>query len=544
MEWTCMATAEQTFPVARPRYTGILEWVTTTDHKKIGVLYLFTTFFFFLSGGLLALAMRTQLATPDGTLLTAQQYNAAFTMHGTTMVFLFVVPVWTGFANYILPLQLGARDMAFPRLNALSYWLLLAGGIILYSSFLVGPPMTGWTIYVPLSTGPFSPGHGVDLLILGLTVLGFSSIFGALNMIVTIFSLRAPGMTFHRITLFAWSVLVTSFLLVLAMPFLTVAGVLLLFDRLAGTDFFSVAEGADPLLWQYLFWFFGHPEVYIMILPGFGVISEVLPVFSRKPIFGYKMIAYASVAIGFLSFGVFVHHMFVAGIDPALQVLFMASTMLIAVPTGVKVFSWVGTLWGGSLRFKTPMLFALGFLAVFTIGGISGVFLASVPVDIQLSDTYYVVAHIHYVLVGGALFSFFAAAYYWIPKISGRLMNEKLGTLQFLIFFLGFNLAFYPMHQLGIEGMPRRTYHYVQSPEWGLLNLIATIGVYLIALSITIFIFNFLSSIVMKGGKIADDDPWEGDTLEWATSSPPPAYNFVRIPIVHSARPLKEDVPH
>ncbi len=539
-----MATAEQTFPIARPRYTGILEWITTTDHKKIGVLYLFTTFFFFLSGGLLALAMRTQLATPDGHILTAQQYNAAFTMHGTTMVFLFVVPVWTGFANYIIPLQLGARDMAFPRLNALSYWLLLSGGMLLYSSFLVGPPAAGWTSYVPLSTKPFSPQLGQDLWIIGLTVLGFSSIFGALNMIVTIFSLRAPGMTFHRITLFAWSVLVTSFLLVLAMPFLTVAGVLLLFDRLAGTNFFSVGEGADPLLWQYLFWFFGHPEVYIMILPGFGVISEVLPVFSRKPIFGYKMIAYASVAIGFLSFGVFVHHMFVAGIDPVLQVFFMSSTMLIAVPTGVKVFSWVGTLWGGSLRFKTSMLFALGFLAVFTIGGISGVFLASVPVDIQLSDTYYVVAHIHYVLVGGALFSFFAAAYYWIPKMSGRLMSEKLGTIQFLIFFLGFNLAFYPMHQLGIEGMPRRTYHYVQSPEWGLLNLIATIGVYLIALSITIFIFNFLSSIVMKGGKVADDDPWEGDTLEWATSSPPPPYNFARIPVVHSARPLKEDVPH
>ena len=539
-----MATAEQTFPIARPRYTGILEWITTTDHKKIGVLYLFTTFFFFLSGGLLALAMRTQLATPDGHILTAQQYNAAFTMHGTTMVFLFVVPVWTGFANYIIPLQLGARDMAFPRLNALSYWLLASGGVLLYSSFLVGPPAAGWTSYVPLSTKPFSPQLGQDLWIIGLTVLGFSSIFGALNMIVTIFSLRAPGMTFHRITLFAWSVLVTSFLLVLAMPFLTVAGVLLLFDRLAGTNFFSVGEGADPLLWQYLFWFFGHPEVYIMILPGFGVISEVLPVFSRKPIFGYKMIAYASVAIGFLSFGVFVHHMFVAGVDPVLQIFFMSSTMLIAVPTGVKVFSWLGTLWGGSLRFKTSMLFALGFLAVFTIGGISGVFLASVPVDIQLSDTYYVVAHIHYVLVGGALFSFFAAAYYWIPKISGRLMNEKLGVIQFLIFFLGFNLAFYPMHQLGIEGMPRRTYHYVQSPEWGLLNLIATIGVYLIALSVTIFIFNFLSSIVMKGGKIADDDPWEGDTLEWATSSPPPPYNFARIPVVHSARPLKEDVPH
>src|SRR6266540_37308 len=511
MEWMAMATAEQTFPVARPRYTGILEWVTTTDHKKIGVLYLFTTFFFFLSGGLLALAMRTQLAIPDGTVLTAQQYNAAFTMHGTTMVFLFVVPVWTGFANFIIPLQLGARDMAFPRLNALSYWLLVSGGMLLYSSFLVGPPAAGWTSYVPLSTKPFSPQLGQDLWIIGLTVLGFSSIFGALNMIVTIFSLRAPGMTFHRI---------------------------------AGTNFFSVGEGADPLLWQYLFWFFGHPEVYIMILPGFGVVSEVLPVFSRKPIFGYKMIAYSSVAIGFLSFGVFVHHMFVAGIDPALQIFFMSSTMLIAVPTGVKVFSWLGTLWGGSLRFKTAMLFALGFLAVFTIGGISGVFLGSVPVDVQLSDTYYVVAHIHYVLVGGALFTFFAAAFYWMPKMSGRMLSETVGMIQFLIFFVGFNLAFYPMHQLGIEGMPRRTYHYVQSPEWGTLNFISTIGVYLIAISVLFFIFNFVTSVLLKGGKVADDDPWEGDTLEWATSSPPPPYNFARIPLVHSARPLKEDIPH
>src|SRR5437899_4932719 len=544
MQWTVMATAEQTFPIARPRYTGILEWITTTDHKKIGVLYLTTTFFFFLTGGLLALAMRTQLATPDTGLLTAQEYGQAFTTHGTTMGFLFVVPVWTGFANFIIPLQLGARDMAFPRLNALSYWLLLAGGIVLYSSFIVGAPAIGWTGYVPLSTREYSPGYGVDLWVLGLTVLGFSSIFGALNMIVTIISLRAPGMTFYRITLFTWSVLVTSFLLVLAMPFLTVAGILLLFDRMAGTNFFAVGQGADPLLWQYLFWFFGHPEVYIMILPGFGVISEVLPVFSRKPIFGYKMIAYASVAIGFLSFGVFVHHMFVAGIDPVLQVFFMSSTMLIAVPTGVKVFSWVGTLWGGSLRFKTSMLFALGFLAVFTIGGISGVFLASVPVDIQLSDTYYVVAHIHYVLVGGALFSFFAAAYYWIPKMSGRLMSEKLGRIHFFLFFIGVNMAFFPMHQLGLEGMPRRTFHYPQSPEWASLNLVSTIGAYIIGISVTIFIYNFISSIVMKGGKVADDDPWEGDTLEWATSSPPPPYNFARIPVVHSARPLKEDVPH
>jgi cytochrome c oxidase subunit 1 len=454
------------------------------------------------------------------------------------------VPVWTGFANYIIPLMIGARDMAFPRLNALSYWLLVAGAIVLYSSFIFGLPAAGWTSYVPLATKQFSPGHGVDLWILGLTILGFSSIFGALNMIVTIFALRCPGLTFHRLPLFGWSVLVTSFLLVLAMPFLTVAGVLLLFDRTAGTNFFSVTEGADPLLWQYLFWFFGHPEVYIMILPGFGVVSEVLPVFSQKPIFGYKMIAYSSVAIGFLSFGVFVHHMFVAGIDPTLQIFFMSSTMLIAVPTGVKVFSWLGTVWGGAIRFKTAMLFALGFIAVFTIGGISGVFLGSVPVDIQLSDTYYVVAHIHYVLVGGALFTFFAACYYWIPKMSGRLLSEKLGAIHFLTFFIGFNMAFYPMHQLGLEGMPRRTFHYPQSPEWGLLNLVATIGVYIIAFSVLLFLFNFISSVVLKGGKVADDDPWNADTLEWATSSPPLPYNFARIPVVRSARPLKEEVAH
>ena len=539
-----MAAIDTPFPVARPRYTGILEWISTVDHKKIGILYLWTTFFFFVTGGLLALAVRAQLATPDGKILNADAYNGAFTMHGTTMIFLFVVPVWTGFANYIIPLQIGARDMAFPKLNALSYWLLLSGGIILYAALLVGPPASGWTSYVPLSTLPYSPSHGQDLWLLSLTVLGFSSIFGALNMIVTIFSLRAPGMTFSRITLFAWSVLVTSFLLVLAIPFLTVAGVLLLFDRLAGLQFFATSEGSDPLLWQFLFWFFGHPEVYIMILPGFGVVSEILPVFSRKPIFGYKMIAYSSVAIGFLSFSVFVHHMFVAGVDETLQVFFMISTMLIAVPTGVKIFSWLGTIWHGSLRFKTPMLFALGFLATFTIGGISGVFLGSVPEDVQLSDTYYVVAHIHYVLFGGAVMTVFGAMYYWIPKMSGRMMSERLGQINFLTIFIAMNLTFFPQHELGIDGMPRRIFHYPQSPEWGTLNLISTIGAFLIAFGVLIFLWNFFTSIILGHGKPAGDDPWEADTLEWATTSPPPVYNFPRIPVVHSARPLKEDQPH
>jgi cytochrome c oxidase subunit 1 len=539
-----MAAIDTPFPVTRPRYTGILEWVTTVDHKKIGILYLWTTFFFFITGGLFALSLRAQLATPDGQILNAEAYNGAFTMHGTTMIFLFVVPVWTGFANFMIPLQIGARDMAFPKLNALSYWLLLSGGIILYAALLVGPPASGWTSYVPLSALPYSPGHGQDLWLLSLTVLGFSSIFGALNMIVTIFALRAPGMTFSRITLFTWSVLVTSFLLVLAIPFLTVAGVLLLFDRLAGLSFFATSEGSDPLLWQFLFWFFGHPEVYIMVLPGFGVVSEVLPVFSRKPIFGYKMIAYSSVAIGFLSFSVFVHHMFVAGVDETLQVFFMISTMLIAVPTGVKIFSWLGTIWHGSLRFKTPMLFALGFIATFTIGGISGVFLGSVPEDVQLSDTYYVVAHLHYVLFGGAVMTVFAAMYYWIPKMSGRLLNERLGQINFLVIFVALNLTFFPQHQLGIEGMPRRIFHYPQAPEWATLNLISSIGAFLIAFGVAIFLWNFFTSIILGKGKPAGDDPWEGDTLEWATTSPPPVYNFPRIPVVHSARPLKEDTPH
>src|SRR5256885_4386891 len=337
---TLMAAIDTPFPVTRPRYTGILEWVTTVDHKKIGILYLWTTFFFFITGGLLALVVRAQLATPDGQVLSAEAYNGAFTMHGTTMIFLFVVPVWTGFANFIIPLQIGARDIAFPKLNALSFWLLLSGGIILYSALLVGPPASGWTSYVPLSTLPYSPSHGQDLWLLSLTVLGFSSIFGALNMIVTIFALRAPGMTFSRITLFTWSVLVTSFLLVLAIPFLTVAAALLLFDRLPGPSFFATSAGSDPLLWQFLFVVFGHPEVYIMVLPGFGVVSEVLPVFSRKPIFGYKMIAYSSVAIGFLSFSVFVPHMFVAGVDETLQIFFMISTMLMPVPNGDKSLTW------------------------------------------------------------------------------------------------------------------------------------------------------------------------------------------------------------
>ncbi len=538
-----MATAERTLHVpvvvpARPRYTGLLAWITTTDHKKIGVLYLLTTMTFFMFGGIFALLIRAQLAGPDGTVLDPATYNEMFTMHGTTMIFLFIIPVWAGFTNYVLPLMLGAKDMAFPRLNALSYWLFLAAGVMLYLGVFLGLPAGGWTSYVPLTSEQYSPGAGQTLWILALQIVGLSSILGALNFIVTIFTLRAPGQTFTRIPLFAWAVLVTAFLTVLAVPFITVAITLLLFDRVFDTQFFSVQAGSDPKLWQFLFWYYSHPAVYIMILPGFGVISEVLPVFSRKPIFGYKLIAYSSVAIGFLGFSVFGHHMFAAGIGLPLQVFFMASSMLIAVPTGVKVFNWLATIWGGSLSFKPAMLFALGFLSMFVIGGISGIFLGCVPCDLELTDTYYVVAHIHYVLFGGSVFAAMAAWYYWFPKMTGRLLSDRLGYLQFVLMLAGFNMTFFPMHQLGLNGMPRRVYHYVQAPEWAGLNLLATIGSYVIALSVLVWIVNVLWSL--RNGRRSGGDPWKGDTLEWATTSPPPPYNFDVVPVVHSARPLKE----
>jgi cytochrome c oxidase subunit 1 len=529
--------------VVEERRSPLVEWLTTTDHKKIGVLYLVTTFVFFFIGGLEALTMRSQLAGPDQKVLTAALYNEMFTLHGTTMIFLFVIPVFTGFANYVVPLMIGAKDMAFPRLNMLSYWLLLAGGLMLYASFPFGEgtlPAGGWTGYVPLTTLKYSPGPGQNFWILGLQMIGLSSILGALNFIVTIFTLRAPGMTFSRLPLFVWAQLVTAFLTVLAVPFLTVAITFLLFDRVFGTEFFSTAAGSDPKLYQFLFWYYSHPAVYIMILPGFGIISEVLPVFSRKPIFGYKLIAYSSVAIGFLGFSVFGHHMFVAGIGVPLQLFFMASSMLIAVPTGVKMFNWLATVWGGSLWLKPAMLFALGFLAMFVIGGVSGVFLACAPCDMEFTDTYFVVAHIHYVLFGGSVFTIMAGLYYWFPKITGRFLSDKLGYLQFVLMFAGFNMTFWPQHELGLDGMPRRIYHYPQAPEWGPLNLLSTIGAFIIALSVLVMLINVLRS--WRGGARAPGNPWDGDTLEWATTSPPPPYNFDYVPPVHSARPLKEAV--
>ncbi|HTI14121.1 MAG TPA: cytochrome c oxidase subunit I [Dictyobacter sp.] len=525
--------------------TYIGEWITTVDHKKIGLMYLITGIFFFLVGGMEALLIRTQLALPDGKVMDPETYNQIFTMHGTTMIFLFVIPTLAGFGNYIVPLMIGARDMAFPRLNAFGYWLLLFGGIFMQSSFIFhAAPNGGWFMYAPLNETAAGCGHGfqctpgmnADFWILGTTLLGISSIAGSLNFVVTIFKLRAPGMSINRMPLFSWMILVMSFLLLFALPSLTVASILLLLDRHMGTHFYQYAQGGDPLLWQHLFWSFGHPEVYILILPAFGMISEILPVFSRKPIFGYTFIAWSGVAIGFLSFTVWAHHMFAVGLPSIAQAFFATSTTLIAIPTAVKIFNWIWTVVGGKISFRAPMLFALGFIAMFLIGGLNGAALAVVPFDYQITDSYFVVAHIHYVLFGGTALAVFAGLYYWFPKFTGKMMNEKLAKWHFWLTFIGLNLTFFPMHLLGIFGMPRRVYTYPANLGWNDLNLMASIGAFVIGISVVVFLINFV--ITMKYGEKASDDPWDAFTLEWDTTSPPKPYNFLEIPIVRSRRPF------
>src|SRR5947209_10591646 len=495
-----------------PEAKGIWSWITTIDHKKIGILYGVTAVAFFLIGGLEALLLRWQLGSPNNTFLSADVYNQIFTMHGTTMIFLAVMPLSAGCANYLVPLQIGARDVAFPRLNAAGYWIFLVGGLFMYSSFLLGgAPNGGWFGYVPLTRN--LPGHNIDFWIFGLQILGIASLTGAINLIVTVINLRAPGMSLMRMPIFVWMSLVAQFLLLFAIPVITVALFLLSFDRLFSTNFFNVAAGSDPLLWQHLFWMFGHPEVYILILPAMGIVSEILPVFTRKPLFGYQVMVFSGIAIGFMGWGVWAHHMFATGLGPVAVSAFSASTMFIAVPTGVKIFNWIATMWKGKISFKTPFLFAAGFVAMFTIGGLSGVTHGVVPADTQQTDTYYVVAHFHYVLFGGSIFGLFAGAFYWWPKFTGRMLNDKLGKLQFWLMLIGFNMTFGPFHILGLQGMPRRIYTYPSNRGWDFWNFFATIGSFVIALSVLVFIWNIIRTA--RRGEPAGIDPWDARTLEW-----------------------------
>ncbi|MEI6351213.1 MAG: cytochrome c oxidase subunit I [Verrucomicrobiota bacterium] len=518
-------------------YPGILGWITTVDHKRIGILYLLTTLVFFLIGGVEALLIRVQLATPNSAFLSPGAYNQIFTMHGTTMVFLVVMPTLIGFANYFVPLMIGARDMALPRLNAFSYWLLLFGGLLLHFSFIAGgAPAAGWFSYAPLSGSPFSTSSGVDYWALSLLVLGIGSVASAINLIVTVLTLRAPGMTLRRVPLFVWMTFVNSILIILALPVLNAALVSLLIDRQLDARLFLPQGGGSAILWQHYFWAFGHPEVYIMVLPAFGMISEIIPVFSRKPIFGFDFVAASTVAIMLLSLGVWAHHMFAVGLGRPIDVFFAVGSMLIAIPTGVKIFNWIATLWGGTLKFTTSMLFAMAFLVEFTIGGLSGITFATVPIDWQVTDSYYLVAHMHYVLFGGTALAVMAAIYYWFPKMTGRMLSEPLGKAHFWITFVGFNLAFFVQHFLGLLGMRRRVYTYTDLPHYTSLNLLSTIGAFIIALSVVVLIANIV--LTLRKGKLAGDNPWNAWTLEWATSSPPPHDNFICVPPINSRRPL------
>jgi cytochrome c oxidase subunit I len=518
--------------------SGWTSWITTTDHKRIGIMYMVTTFVFFCLGGVEALMIRLQLGAPNNTLVTPAVYNQLFTMHGTTMIFLFVVPMMAGLANYFVPLMIGARDMAYPRLNALSFWLLLAGGLVFYASIIWNPPEAGWTSYVPLSSALYSPSGGQDAWIYLIHLTGLSSILSAINFYATIANMRARGMSWGRLPLFIWAILTYSVLIIFAMPVIAAAVTMLLTDRHFGTHFFDPANGGSPLLWQNLFWFFGHPEVYIMVLPGFGLVSEILPVFARKPIFGYKAIAASTVAIAFLGFLTWAHHMFTAPIPEAILVFVMLSSFMIAVPTGVKMLNWIATMWRGTIELRTPLLFCAGFIALFLIGGISGVFLAIFPVDWQVNETYFVVAHIHFVLMGGAVFTIFAAIYYWFPKITGRMLSEGLGKLSFYLMFVGFLTTFLLQHVMGLDGMPRRVYEYDNVGNLALYNLISTIGSFILGTGVVVTIVNVVRSL--KVGVAAGPDPWKANTLEWFTSSPPPANNFDVVPLVRSAEPMKD----
>ena len=508
---------------------AIWSWVTTIDHKRIGVLYFATSLIYFLIAGLEALLIRLQLATPEGQLLGSDTYNQLFTMHGTAMVFMVAMPMAAAFFNFLIPLMIGARDVAFPRLNAFSYWTFLGGSLLMHSSFLFGQaPDGGWFGYANLTSKEYSPGLSIDFWGLGLLVLGVASVAAALNFIITIINLRAPGMTLMRMPVFVWMTFVTSFLIIFAFPAITAALIFLEFDRLFGTNFYEVVEGGDPMLWQHLFWVFGHPEVYILVLPGFGIASEILPTFSRKPIFGYSAMVFAAVSIGFLGFSVWAHHMFTTGMGTIADAAFAGSTMLIAIPTGIKMFNWVATCFGGRISFTTPMLFALGFLTTFLIGGLTGPMLAAVPLDLHFQDSYFVVGHFHYVLFGGLILALMGGVYYWFPKITGRMMDERIGKWHFWLMFAGMNLTFFPMHFVGLDGMPRRVGTYAAGMGWDFWNMFITVSAFLIGVSILVFLWNLVASYVK--GVPAGNDPWDARTLEWAIPSPPPEHNFDEIP--------------
>jgi cytochrome c oxidase subunit 1 len=531
----------------RPMLSYLHEWIATTDHKKLGIMYVTTGLIFFFIGGIEASMMRWQLSWSGMNVVGPEEFNRLFTMHGTTMVFLVGMPILLGIANYLIPLQIGARDLAFPRLNAFGFWLFLFGGLLLYFSYfgaqglygMGSAPDVGWFAYAPLTEKTFSRGHSTDYWILGIGISGFGSIATGINLVVTVLTRRCRGMSMMKMPLFTWIMFIDALLIVVALPPLTAAQVMLLFDRWLGAHFFDTAFGGSAVLWQNLFWFFGHPEVYILILPAFAFVSEIIPVFSRKVIFGYPLMVAATVSIGFISLGVWVHHMFALGLSPMVNAIFMGSTMLIAVPTGIKMFNWIATMYGGRIRFHTPMLFALGFLTQFLLGGLTGIMLAVVPFDWQVSDSYFVVGHFHYVLFGGLVFGIFGAIYYWMPKVSGKMLCERLGKWNFWLLFIGFSMTFGPMHVSGMLGMPRRIYTYLPDRGWEIWNLLSSLGVIFQIVATVIFAYNMINSLIR--GKKAGDDPWDAWTLEWSTTSPPPPYNFAELPTVHSRRPLWDE---
>jgi cytochrome c oxidase subunit I len=540
------------YPLDRPRTRQaefsfsetLYRWVATVDHKRLGLMYIVTALIFLVIAGLMASVMRLQLAFPNNHVVGPETFNRLFTMHGTTMVFLVGMPFIAGFSNYLVPLLIGARDMAFPRLNAFGYWIFLFGGLLLYFSYIGGgglsghgsAPDAGWFAYAPLTSKAFSRGASTDFWILGILVAGIGSVASALNVIVTTISMRCPGMTLTRMPMFVWVMLVDSWLIVIAIPPLTAGQIMLLIDRFLGGNFFNTQAGGSAVLWQHFFWIFGHPEVYVLIFPAFAILSEVIPIFSRKPIFGRPAMVGAVVAIGFISLGVWAHHMFAVGMTSWSNTFFAASSMLVGIPTGIKIFNWTATMYGGKLRLDTPMLFCCGFLLQFLVAGLTGIMLAVAPFDWQLHDSYFIVGHFHFTLIGGMVFGLFAGMYYWFPKATGKLLCDKLGRWHFWLFVIGFETTFVPMHFLGILGMPRRIYTYAPDRGWDFWNLVSSLGVIVQAAAIAIFIWNVIDSL--RSGEKAGDDPWDGWTLEWSTSSPPPEYNFEKLPVVRSSRPL------